>query len=369
MVYNLGASGLGHWVRRLQATLDDKGREIVLYKAVGTRSYAERKDELVRYGIPNERYYPLEPGSPLPDDFFKDLDIVYVASPNKFHKDQTLQALERDKVTVTEKTLATSRMDFEDVVTKIRMKKAESKVTIGLHYISKALTKEFGRMLPDLVKKYGLITRVSGTFFEETRDEDAKRTWLFKPENGGIAMDWIHPISIVSYTMGATRMTLKQARSYLVQPLYDEVYPTGFHVTYELVGEFFAESSLADIRVSKGLEVAHKKLRVIFQRATVDLNYISTDEEFDTGLRGEIVISSSEDKRVISPSGPLSYEPMIDDMLRMVKGGSPTLSLDDIVKIYDPEWQLQEEINRIRPLRDKGSINQFIKEGLSHHTG
>ncbi|MDG6933198.1 MAG: hypothetical protein JRN68_00715 [Nitrososphaerota archaeon] len=365
MVYNLGASGLGHWVRRLQTTLEEKGRDIVLFKAVGTRSYEARKDELQKYGIPQERYYSLESDAPLPDDFFDGLDIVYIASPNRFHKGQTLQAINKKKVTVTEKTFATNRRDFEEVIRRIE-EDPRTRVTLGLHYISKVLTREFGRILPALVNDYGLITEVNGTFFEETRDEDAKRTWLFKPENGGIAMDWIHPISIISYTMRAKTMALRAAKSYIVQPLYDKVYPTGFHAIYDLAGEYFQKSASANIRVSKGLEVAHKQLRVTFEKAVVDLNYISTDEEFETGSRGDILISSGDKRQKIAPTGPLSYEPMIEDMMNMVRGGKPTLTLKDIISIYEPEWDLQEEISSVLPIRDRDKIDSFVRAGISH---
>jgi len=110
----------------------------------------------------------------LPDEFFEGVDIVYIASPNSFHKSQTEQSILRDKVTVTEKALAVKRSDFEELVSLIR-RRARNKFTLGLHYLSKALTLEFGKMLPSLVQTYGKIQNISGTFFEETREEDARR--------------------------------------------------------------------------------------------------------------------------------------------------------------------------------------------------
>jgi len=366
MTYLLAASGLGHWVRRLQATLEERGNRIKLYKAAGTRSYEARKEELEKYGIPRERYFSLNPTSPLPDEFFDGVDIVYIASPNSYHKSQTEQSILKDKVTVTEKALAVNRYEFEELVSLIR-RRAKNKFTLGLHYLSKALTLEFGRKITSLVQSYGKIQNISGTFFEETREEDARREWLFKPENGGIAMDWIHPISIISHTMKSTSMTLKESHGYILQPLYDNVYPTGFFAKYDVKGDYFSDSCEAVIRVGKGLDIAHKVMRVNFEEAAVDLIYISTDEEFTTGGRGEMRIAKrGGEVEMIRPKGPLSYEPMLDDMLRMMKGEMPSLSIDDIVKIYDPEWQLQERIFSEQPIRDKSQIDIFVKEGLSH---
>lgn len=368
MTYLLAASGLGHWVRRLQATLEERGNRIKLYKAAGTRSYEERKEELQKYGIPKERYFSLNPDNPLPEEFFQDVDIVYIASPNVFHKTQTEQSILKGKVTVTEKTLAVNRREFESIISLIKSK-AEGKVTVGLHYLSKALTKELGKRLDSMVERYGKISSISATFFEETREEDARREWLFKPENGGIAMDWIHPLTIISHTMKARDMRLTEAKGYILQPLYDQVNPSGFFASYNVYGEYFSDGCKAVIRVGKGLDLAYKVMRLEFERATVDLIYISSDEEFLTGSRGEIRIArKGEEDQIIRPQGPLSYEPMLDDMLRMVKGEPPSLSIDDIIRIYEPEWQLLEAILGNEPVKenDKEEIQKFISEGLSH---
>jgi predicted dehydrogenase len=366
LTFKLGASGLGHWVRRLQSTLSDIGDEIELYKAVGTKGYEARREELQRYGISRDRYFSLEPDSPLPSAFFEGLDIVYIASPNRFHMAQTLQAVEMGKVTVTEKTLAVKKDDFYATLDRIR-KQAPGRVTVGLHYITKSLTLELGRRLPRLIDEFGRIKSVSATFFEETRDEDANRRWLFKPENGGVAMDWIHPLSIISYTLKAEKMRLEGVDTFIVQPLYDQVNPTAFQASYELKGTNFLNTARAVIRVGKGMKSPHKVMRLNLERATVDLVYISTDEEFLTGKRGELRVESpGGGLHVVRPSGPLSYEPMIQDMLKMVKGGNPTLSLQDLERIYDPEWQLQEGIAKKEPSTDKERISWFMERGLAN---
>ncbi len=365
MTYVMGASGLGHWVRRLQMTLSERENQLALRKAVGTKSYAVRRDELQRYGIEERNYFSIDPGEPLPDAFFDGLDVVYVASPNEFHKAQTLQALEKGKVTVTEKAFATTRAEFEEVVREARAR-GRDRVTLGLHYVTKTLTMELGKMLPSLVKRYGKVQSVVSTFFEEVRDEDARRAWLFKPENGGVAMDWIHPLSIISYVMKAERFSLQDCTPYVIQEFYDSVNPTGYHGRFGVKGRHFSQDAVAVVRVGKGVREAHKVFKVRLEDAQVELLYISTDDEFLTGSRGKMVITEKGGKSTtVSPSGPLSYEFMIDDMLRMLKGGAPMLSLEDITKIYEPEWQIQRGLASAKPVRKRDEIDEFVSAGLA----
>ncbi|MEM3185055.1 MAG: Gfo/Idh/MocA family oxidoreductase [Conexivisphaerales archaeon] len=366
MTYYMGASGLGHWVRRLRMTLDEINNELVLLKAAGTRSYEDRRDELERYEISRDNYFSIKAGEMLPEAFFDGLDVVYVASPNQFHKDQTMQALRSGKVTVTEKTFATSKEDFDEVINFIKGKH-EGRVTLGLHYITKTLSIELGKLMPSLVEQYGKVRSVSASFFEEVREEDARRKWLFKPENGGIAIDWIHPISIISFIMKADRLELQKAKPYIVQKMYDEKNPSGFYSLYKISGRFFQEGATAVIRVAKGVDSPFKVFRINFEDAYAELLYISTDDEFLTGKRGRMEISErGKVVKVLSPKGPLSYQYLINDMLHMLKGEEPMLSLQDIIKMYQPEWQLQDALWSEKPLNDTDEIEKFIEEGIKH---
>ena len=211
----------------------------------------------------------------------------------------------------------------------------------------------------ELIQKYGKITGISATFFEKTNEEDARRTWLFKPENGGIFLDWIHPVEITSHVLKAESWKLIDARTFLVQPLYDTVNPTAVEAKFEINGGNFKPSSVIHIRVGKGFDFEHKRFRLNFENDSVDLDYLSTEEEVITGKRGEMKITG--DKRTIIPNGPLSYEIMIDGMLGMLRGMNPSLSLDDAIKIYEPVWQFQEISKEMQPIRSKEEIKRFAE--------
>lgn len=362
-MYNLGTVGLGHWVRRLHEVLKQH-QEIKLVKTVGTRAFDDKKEELEKYGISEDKYYRVNAGDNLPDSFFEGLDIVHIASPNQFHKSQTIQALENGKVTVTEKTFATNKQDFDEVLKFIHDNKLENRVTVHLHYLSKTLTEELRKRLPQLIENYGKITSISATFFEKISAEDGRRSWLFKPENGGIFMDWIHPVEIISNVLGADDWRLVDAKTFIVQPLYDVVNPTAAEAKFGVSGRNF-KSCLAVVRIGKGFEMEHKRIKINFENATVDLGYLSTEEEFLTGKRGEMKIVAGNTQTIV-PKGQLSYEVMIDEILGMLNGIQPRLILEDIKKIYEPEWKFQEITKKLQPVKDIEEIQKFVQDGLKN---
>ncbi len=168
MTYKLGAVGIGHWVKRLQRIMKDDGR-LDLHCAVGVTNFDEKRADLDAYGITKDRYFQIKPLSPLPKEFFGMVDIVQIASHNRFHPEQTKQSLEHEKVTLTEKTFATDKETFDEVIDFIESNGHESRVTVHLHYLGKMLTLELPKILSSAVGQYGKVVSVVGTFYEEDR--------------------------------------------------------------------------------------------------------------------------------------------------------------------------------------------------------
>ena len=374
MPYKLGAVGIGHWVNRLKRTMENDGR-MVIQKAIGVTKYEDKKADLDRFGITEDNYFRIEPMQPLPDKFFQGLDIVQIASHNKFHTAQTMQSLEREKVTIAEKTFATNANDFNKVIDFIKSNNHEKRVTIHLHYLGKILTLELPKILSFAIKEYGRITNAIGTFFEELNPEDLRRSWLFKPENGGIFMDWIHPMEILSHTCKGTFGNCLNAETFVINSEYDDVNPTGVYAKFKIDGDYFTKDALADVRVGKGFPhgITHKTLRLMFEKnAFLDLNYISSEQEFNSNLRGtwELVEMDNGKKKIIkfgSPTGPISYQFMINEMIRMINGEKPSLSLEEVEKIYKPLWDFQEAVEGKEPNRNEEDIKNFIKSGLEKY--
>ncbi len=365
--YNLGTVGSGHWVKRLHEILKQH-QEIKIVKAVGTRAFNDKKGELERYGISEDRYYRINTGDPLPDTFFKDLDIVHIASPNQFHMSQTMQSLEMDKVTITEKAFATSKEDFDKVVDFVKENGYGNKVTLRLHYLSKTLTNELAGRLPQLIEDHGKIKNVNATFLEKTSEEDARRSWLFKPENGGIFMDWIHPLSIIIHIMKPENIHIEDVKTYIVRPEFDPVNPTAVDTTYRLNGDNFSDSSMTRIRIGKGLDIglSKKQMEIVFEDgASLHLQYLNTEEEFSTGKMGVMEIEKNgKIIESVEPVGPLSYEVLIKEVLGMLEGGKPYLTIDDATKIYDPVWKFQEISKQLKPIQDTKAIQNFVASAI-----
>ncbi len=370
-MYKLGAVGVGHWVMRLKRTMDTDGR-MNINKAVGVTWYEDKKEILDKFGITRENYFRIEPEKSLPEEFFDGLDVVQIASHNEFHKEQTIQSLEHEKVTVTEKTFATDRENFTEAIDFIKSNNHEKKVAIHLHYLGKILTLELPKILSFATKEYGKITHAIGTFFEEINPEDVRRNWLFRPENGGILMDWIHPLGILSYTCKADFIDCLEADSYVINKDYDYINPTGAYAKFKIGGSNFTQDALAYVRVGKGFPhgITHKTLRLVFEKnAFLDLNYISSEQEFNSELRGtwELIEIKNGKRNVVSfgsPTGPISYQFMLNEMIEMINGKKPSLSLDDIKRIYEPLWKFQEATKNKEPKRDENDIKNFIKAGL-----
>ncbi|MBU4452396.1 MAG: NADP-dependent phosphogluconate dehydrogenase [Nanoarchaeota archaeon] len=369
--YKLGVVGTGHWVRRLHPSIK-KSNKLLLHKGAGVTRFEDKKAVLDEYNITKDRYFQIPSVAELPLEFFKDLDAVQIASYNQFHHEQTKQSLAHGKVTVVEKTFATERKGFDDMIDFIKKNGHEKKVYPHLHYLSKALTRSLAEILPEALKNYGKITCAAGTFVEETREEDMRRTWLLKPENGGIFLDWIHPVEVLAKFCGANFLECKSIEPYIVNPAYDTVNPTGLCARFKISGSAFTKDAFATIRVGKGFPagVTYKSLRLFFEKSVVlDLNYISSEEEFQTGLRGawELAELDGDKKTVLkkgTPEGPLSYDFLVKNMLNMIDGKEPPLSIDEIKRIYEPVWQVQEAAKGLVSISEKKSVEQFIKDAL-----
>ena len=359
MTYNVGTVGLGHWARRFRECVHNS--PIRITKAVGTRAFEEKRHELETYSINKDRYFRIGAGDPIPKEFFDGLDAVHIVSPNQFHMNQAKNSLENDKVTVVEKTFAVTKNDFADFADFVRRGGHDGIVTLHMHYLFKALTIQLGNMIDDLTKKYGKILSVSATFFEKSKEEDMRRSWIFGPENGGVILDWVHPISIVTHVLGAKLYQCESSRAFLTQAYNDTLNPTAAEVIFKAMGDRFTNGAPVTVRVGKGIETNFKRIRINFDGAFVDATYMSTESEITTGKRGTIEIHGN-DPLLIEASGRLSYEHMIDEMVSMIFGNAPKMTVKQTSNIFEPVWMSQEKVSGL--IKDKNYVDKFVRSGL-----
>lgn len=365
-LYTLGGIGAGgHWYGRLHPFLKDRVR---LVKAVGITRYEDKRPILENYDLTKDRYFQITHDASLPDPFFQGIDVVHVASHNQFHLRQTKECLDHGKVTVVEKTLATNEGDTEGILKYIRANGHEGRVTPHVHYLEKALTLELKRrLLPKALEHGGRLARATGTFIEDVSEEDLRRSWLFKPENGGIFMDWIHPSAMLANVLGAKFEDCIEATGYVVNPAYDPANPTGIEARFRLSGPRLAPGATATIRVGKGFSpgVRVKRLRLEFERgATLDLSFTDTEKEIEEGLKGTWSFDDGGEVTKGEASGPSSYELLVDEMVDMISGKGAPLTLDEIREVFRPVWMCLDAIQA--PVRtEAAAVEDLMRRAIA----
>ena len=364
-MYNLGGIGAGgHWYGRLHPFLKDR---VGLRKAVGITKYEDKRAILEEYGITKDRYFQVVVGGAIPDAFFEGIDVVHVASHNQFHQQQTVECLDHRVCVVVEKTLAVTEDGTESMLRYIRNNGHEGRVTPHVHYLEKALTLEWKhRLWPMALERAGRLVRAVGTFIEDVAEEDIRRQWLFRPENGGIFMDWIHPSAMLAHVAGAHFEACEAATGYVVNAAYDPANPTGIEARFRLRGENLAPGATATIRVGKGFPpgVRFKRMRLEFERgATLELSFLDTEKEIETGQKGTWVWDEDGKIEKGRATGPSSYELLVDEMLMMLEGRGSPLSLQEIREIFRPVWLCMAAVGT--PERNAAAVEDFMKRALA----
>jgi len=361
MVHRIGIVGAGHWSKRLVTGIEDDPFEV--HKTVDVLSYDEKSDLLEEIGVPPERHYRIDAGDPLPDEFFDGIDVVQIASPVEYHLEQTRQALERGKFVVTEKSYGADRVEFEEALDVLEGRWDSS--FLHLHYLNKVPTKVMPHVLERATAEDGAVEHVEATFIEEKSAEDAGRTWLFEPDNGGVMLDWVHPVEVLAVGCEAS-LSLREGAAYLAEPEYTDC-ATAARAEFDASGALFADDATASVNVGKGFDETHKRMRFeLTDGGHVDFVYASSDEEFESDYRGEWVWR--RDGRVVEsgkPAGPIPYEILIDELGEAVDGGGTWINEERLRRVYEPVWEYNEAVDITNPVDDEGAVDRFERDAVA----
>jgi len=364
--FALGGIGAGgHWYGRLHPFLKERVR---LLKAVGITRFEDKQAILQEYGLTRDRYFQVVVGGSLPDAFFEGIDVVHVASHNQFHQHQTTECLDHGVATVVEKTLAINEEGTEDILRYIQQNGHEGRVAPHVHYLEKALALELRHKLwPWALQRSGKLVRAVGTFIEDVSEDDLRRQWLFKPENGGIFMDWIHPSAMLANICGAHFEVCEDAVGYVVNPAYDPANPTAIEARFRLAGEHLAPGATATIRVGKGFPpgVRFKRLRLEFEKgAVLEMTFTDTEKEIETGQKGTWVFDDNGSLEKGRATGPSSYELLVDEMVGMIEKRKAPLSLSEIREIYRPVWLCLAAVETVARA-DASQVEDLMKRAVA----
>ena len=358
--HKIGIVGVGHWSRRLVQGIKDDPFEV--HKTVDVLPYDQKSDLLGAIGVPRDRHYEIDADDSLPDGFFEGVDVVQISSPVEYHLRQTREALDRGKFVVTEKSYASDRGEFEDAVSTLEGRWDSS--FLHLHYLNKVPTKVMPHVLERATDESGGVEHVEATFVEERSEEDAARSWLFEPENGGVMLDWVHPVEVLGAACGA-RLSIEDASAYLSEPDYTDC-ATAASADFGVEGDLFADGATATINVGKGFEDTHKRMRfVLSDDEHIDFVYADSETEFESDYRGEWVWRRGG--RVVEsgkPTGPIPYEILIDEIGDAVDGGGTWVNENVLRRIYEPVWEYNEAVDITNPVEDRRAVEEFERDAV-----
>ena len=160
--------------------------------AVGSRKPERAAEFAERYGIPRS-YGSYEELAHDPD-----VDVLYIATPHRFHKDNTLLALAAGKAVLCEKPLTLNAAEAEVVVSTARQSKL---------FLMEGM---WSRFIPAMVKAKQMVddgtigdVQIVASDFGFTAPFDPKSR-LYDPElGGGSLLDvGIYPVSLASLILG-----------------------------------------------------------------------------------------------------------------------------------------------------------------------
>lgn len=371
MDYVLGVVGLGHWFNRLNIGIQKVGG-LSLMKAVGTKPFDQKAEILQSFGITRENYYTTADGG-IPEGFFEGIDVVHISDPNRFHAQQIEETLSHGKFAITEKSIATTKREFNSITSFIKKTGNDNRIYLHLHYIHKQPSLMLKDLVPGLVGTHGKIKEVKATFFEKANDEDSKRTWLFAPKNGGIFMDWVHPFEVLYDATGSSFGHIKELSLFATNPSYDTKHPTGVKAIVEMKGKNYLKGTLATVNVAKGVDGQHdnKSIKVTFEDGVyARLCYVGAGIESSTNERGTVEIARMQDgneKIIMSSrlSGPNPYEIFVEDIISLCKGENMGFGTNDIARIFKPQWEYQRLSRRKELIADANAVNGFLEEGTT----
>lgn len=359
--YRIGVIGVGHWASNFADAMDDL--PLQYDRALDIVPYAERRDALDDLGIDSDGYDRIAPDADLPEQFFADLDVVQIASPVAYHTDQTLDAIAAadDAVIVPEKAYGAGMEPYKTV-------KAEAEqegVTVwpNLHYRQKQPTRWLDAHIDEQVDAHGPVETVEAAFVEEADVTDRERSWIFAPEHGGIAMDWIHPREVLIEACDAAFDEVLAAEGYVTEDYADGA-PTAARMEHTLSGDMFADDAVMTERIGKGFPdgATHKVLSLVHTDGTqVDLVYQSADLERRGNDRGEIVQYPSDaatTRTVLTGATP--YELLAYEIVDARRTGTAPFTWSAQEEAYRVTATVQEQLEDGSPVRDKDAIDAFL---------
>ncbi len=251
----------------------------------GTPSKAEEWSK--KYNIPEKNIYNYENYDELANN--PDIDIIYVVLPNSMHAEYTIRAAKAGKHVITEKPMAISVQECEDMIAACKDNNVLLGVGYRLHY--EPYTKEIKRLGQEQV--FGRVTDINNAFGFTIGDPTQ---WRLKKDlaGGGALMDvGVYTIQAARYTSGLEPVSLT-AEEFKTNPVkFSEVDET---IKFQLN---FPDGLVAQCETSYNKNIQ-------FLKATAENGWFELSPAYDYGpLDGK------------TSEGPLEYPHIYEQALQM----------------------------------------------------
>lgn len=332
--------GVGKWAMRIYPKLAKYG--IKPKYLVDVKDYQEIRDVAELFNIKEENYHQIFPGEDFPEEVLNSIDFAHISSPNEFHKEKILQALNAGKRVVVEKLIACNRKDFGEIIEQVWDNDWEGKIILNVHYPFKPYARTIETLLEDYVEEYGKITKVEATFYEEYTKEDESRDWLFNPENSGIQGDWLPHVTGMFVKYADARLSFNNEKPKIDSDIRISKYPTKISAGFKIWGNLFDEDAVANISVGKGLNKTKKQLKFWFK------NY---DKPLLRDFAGQNTMA-----------GLTSYSKMAKQIDSIMKGGPLFYSIGDMMHMYKPIFQLNEYMEKHKMYEPKKKLEEIAAQ-------
>jgi len=266
-----------------------KRTEHLVVKGVVTGSPAKGRQWANNFGFPETSIYGYDTMHQLADN--KEIDIVYVVTPNALHAEEVIAAAKAGKHVISEKPFTTNVADAEAAIA--ACKAAKVKLSIGYRLHFDPYHEELRRLARE--KEFGEFTKVTGGFSFVM----PQKVWRAdkKLAGGGPIMDlgiyFIQGACMAAGGVAPIAVTAKEG------PVTRPDIFTDVEETMNFTMEF------ANGMVATGVTSYRQNLNQI--RAEAPKGFIQIDNAFSYGgLRGE------------TTKGKLNFEPMVSQQARQM---------------------------------------------------
>ena len=303
--------------------------------------------DLLHYQTNGDRFSP-----GIEKEFFDNVDIVYIATPNNARTGFVQQAVQRGKAIALEKPIGHTMGVINNIVGLVYQ--TDSKAACTEHYSYKDPSLRFFETFHGRTKKFGKILSIDGIIEEDDFLDAERYSWILDPSisGGGVWLDLgVHLMHLLYFT-GAEVASVKEAKSYYYQfPTGDPrnsliKSETGAEVFFRLRGNNgnVDTRAFAHLRTAKCKPYPLKCFKVAFEKGDVVLDFLTNSISYLDRSNGAPVL---EHEKLPRTNAYQNF--MLNFKKSLNNGGASFTSLDKIKPSTDAVFETFKHMKSADP--------------------